>query len=608
MSRSVSPRLERSDPRAYTLWACLALVGVVAALYGQVVTHEFVDLDDDAYIVRNPEVRQGLSWQGARWAFTTFHEGNWHPLTWLSHMLDCEVFGLHPGGHHFVNVLLHAASSVLLLLALSAWTEAFWPSTLVAALFAVHPLRVESVAWAAERKDVLSGLFFLLVLWTYGRYVKRPGAGRYLLVLLFLALGLLAKPMLVTLPFVLLLLDLWPMGRRLRLRLVVEKLPLFALSGMSIAVTLLAQRRGGAIRSFEMIPVGSRVANTCVATLAYLRKTIWPVDLAVFYPHPALIREAVFPGAAVFAGLGLAFLTILAVSAVRRRPYLLVGWLWYVVTLLPVSGLVQVGEQAMADRYTYLPLIGIYIVLAWGAREVAVRWRRLQPALALAASIALAAFASATWLQIGVWRDSRTLFEHALRVTRDNYLVLNNLGAWFERRDDLGKAEAALGGALRVKPDYAHAHYNLGVVLHREGKPENAAEEFERAIRIRPDFADAHYNLAIVLEGQGRLAEAAARYEEALRIRTDFVEARLNLGIVLGRLGRLSDAEAELGQVIRLRPDWFEARYNLAMVLLLRENFARAEEELREALRLRPDDARARAGLEDAREKLEQKR
>ena len=432
------PDRERGRPSA--LWVSLALLAAVLILYGRVTGHAFINLDDDEYITQNSRVLDGLTWQGVRWAFTTTSCGNWHPLTWLSHMLDAELYGDRPGGHHLTSVLLHALNAALLFLALLRLTQDLWPSAAVAAFFAVHPLRVESVAWAAERKDVLSGLFFLLTLLAYADYARRRTRGRYSLVFASLALGLMAKPMAVTAPFVLLLLDVWPLGR---LRLVrgpqqgkplagpafLEKLPLVALSAASCTVTLLAQRRGGAVSSLREVPFGARIANAAVSYFSYLRKMFWPHDLAVFYPHPAVVSTGTSAATAVALSLLLLVVSILSLRAVRRRPYVLVGWLWYVGTLLPVIGLVQVGRQSMADRYTYVPMIGVLLVLAWGARDLVGRHPRMRALVVGAGAVALAGSMAATWAQLGYWRDGIVLYQRALEVTTGDSVIHTNLGA-----------------------------------------------------------------------------------------------------------------------------------------------------------------------------------
>jgi len=580
---------------------CVALAGAVFLLYGQAVGHEFINFDDDTYVSENPRVLSGLTWSGLRWALTTTAEGNWHPLTWLSHMLDVRIFGTWPGGHHGTSVLLHAVNAILLFLALVHMSRALWPSALVAALFAVHPLRVESVAWVAERKDVLSGLFWMGTLLAYSWYARRPGAGRYAVVLGSFALGLLAKPMLVTLPLVLLLLDFWPLGRldfpprggkgSARLRgLILEKLPLVLVAVVSSAVTIAAQRMGGTTSSLEAVPLAARVANAAVSYVLYLSKTVVPEGLAIFYPHPSLYGRAVpvLPG--LFAALALVAVTLVVLRGARDRPFLATGWLWYLGTLVPVIGVVQVGRQAMADRYTYIPLVGIYVAAAWTLRGLVVRSPRLLRPVLGAIFIALGSLIVVTWIQVGTFRDGVTLYRHALLVTEDNYLVHNNLGVTLAARGLLSEAAVEYEAALRIKPDYPEAHNNLGTVLKKQGRLSEAEEHFKTTIRLRPDFEEPHGNLGNVYLAQGDLARARAQYETALRIRGDYPGALIGLGTVLSRQGDLEGAAARFEEAVRLAPNSAETRKNLGIVRMLEGRLGEAVAEYRAALGIRPQD------------------
>ncbi len=458
----------------------------------------FVDYDDSTYITGNEMVTAGLSWNGLVWAFTSAgYASNWHPLTWLSHMLDWRLFGPDPRGHHLVSLLLHAANAVILFLVIRGYTGALWRSALVAVLFGVHPLHVESVAWAAERKDVLSSLFWLAGLWAYLRQVRRPAAGRYLLTMFFLALGLMAKPMAMTFPFTVLILDFWPLGRfpmraggsatgvhpraKTPLGPLLEKAPFLVLSALSAAITFFAQSEGGAVATLEIYPLGVRISNALISYARYIDLTFWPRHLAFYYPHAggSLPAWRVAMALLFLAGAG-----ILAVREARRRPYLLAGWTWYLLTLLPVIGLVQVGLLASADRYTYIPLIGIFIAVSWcldGARG-----RRPGPALAgtTAAVLALALLSAGSWRQAGYWRDSITLFNHALSVTEDNWLAHNNLGRVYEKRGDPERSLAHYAEALRLKPGYGVLHYNVGVALAKLGRGREAGERFREAARL----------------------------------------------------------------------------------------------------------------------------
>ena len=597
----------------------MALAVVTLAVYAQVAGHGFVSYDDPDYVSGNPYVRAGLTRAGLSWALTTGHAGNWHPLTWLSHMLDCQLFGLRPGAHHLTNVLLHTANALLLLVLLRGMSGALWPSAAVASFFALHPLHVESVAWVSERKDVLSTFFWMLTLLAYWRYTRRPSPGRYLPVLVLLALGLMAKPMLVTLPFVMLLLDVWPLGRlplaapegrdtpsversalrqearpssdprarkvrrpaapprarggraawRTGLRLVLEKVPFVGLAAASSVVTFAVQLRGGAVAPVDALPFAARVANALVACAAYLGKMIYPVGLVIFYPHVPLPAWQV-----VGAGLALAAGSWLVIRLAPRRPWLLVGWLWYVVTLLPVLGLVQVGDQAMADRYTYVPLIGPFIMLAWSAAEVARRRPACRSMVAASAGILLAGCAAATGLQLRYWRSSMTLFEHAVEVIPDNYVAQLSLGNALAERGRLDDAIAHYLAALRVKPDLAKAHGNLGVILARQGKLDEAVAQYAEALRLNPDLPETHNNLGAALADRGRLEEAIAHYERALRLKPDYPDAHTNLGMALAAQGNIDLAIAHYTEALRLDPDHPGARLNLSRALAARGSAA----------------------------------
>ena len=465
-------------------WACLALIAVNMIVYAPVWHHGFVNYDDDEYVSTNTVVLRGLTWHGASWAFTTGHAGNWHPLTWLSHMLDVQFYGLDPGPHHLTNLLFHIANTLLLFGLLHRMTGALGRSAFVAGLFAVHPLHVESVAWVAERKDVLSTLFWMLTLWAYVEYVRRPGLRRYWPVLLFFALGLMAKQMLVTLPFVLLLLDFWPLGRvgtrpnpaggwalsrdgwATTVRLVWEKLPLLALTVVSSIVTVVVHRQAAAVISLSATPLNLRVANALVSYVTYISKMLWPARLAVLYPYAQSLPGWWVAG----AFLGLMGISVAVIRAGPRHPYLPVGWLWYLGTMVPVIGLIQVGNQATADRYTYVPLIGLFIVVAWGVPDLLVRWPRRRIGLPIAAGLVILACAIAARGQLRYWEDSTTLWTRALAVTTENNIAHNNLAVSLADQGKLDEAIAHYSEALRIKPDYTKAQDNLDLALVRRGK------------------------------------------------------------------------------------------------------------------------------------------
>ena len=519
--------------------ALLALL--VIAAYARVAGNGFVGLDDEDYVTGNPRVLAGLTWDGIAWAFTTTRAANWHPLTWISHMIDVELFGLHAGAHHLVSLAIHAASTLVLFHLLARTTGKLGPSTFVAAAFGLHPLHVESVAWAAERKDVLGGLFWMLTTLAYV-------SGRRATTVVLYALGLMAKPMLVTLPFTLLLLDVWPLRRKPRL---LEKAPLFALSAASCVVTFLVQRSAGAMHPAGSIPFALRVENALVACVAYLGKAVAPFGLTVFYPHPgsSLPIERV-----LLAVLAIAVATVLAVRFARTRPWLAVGWLWFLGTLVPVLGLVQVGSQAMADRYTYIPLIGASIAVAFSELRV--------PRVAVVALVLL--WGGLTWRQVGVWRDTETLFGHALEVVPENYLARGALGVDRLREGRLQEAEAELREAIRIEPDFALGHANLGAALEGLGRPEEAEREYREAIRLEPRLAQAHQNLGRLLGIRGRTDQAIAHLEEALRHAPDSVFARFNLGVALLAAGRREEGIASLERVLELDPSHAAARAMLA--------------------------------------------
>jgi len=513
---------------------CLVLTIVTLAVYWQVTNHEFIGFDDPVYVTANRHIQTGLTLESISWSFTSTHAANWHPLTWLSHALDVQIYGTKPGGHHLTNVLFHMANSLLLFFVLRRMTGALWKSAIVAALFALHPLHVESVAWVAERKDVLSSFFWMLAMWSYVRYVESPGVKRYLLLAFFFALGLMAKPMLVTLPFVFLLLDYWPLkrlsqGKSFDKRLVLEKIPLFAFAAASCVATFFAQYSGGAVSSLTGIPFSIRVANALVSYAAYIGKMIWPYQLAVLYPFPVTVPWWQTTG----AGLLLLSGFLLAIRAVKQQPYFVVGWLWYIGTLVPVIGLVQVGSQAMADRYTYIPLIGLFIIIVWGLPQLLKKWRYSQTVLAITAAVILSTFTTVTQYQLQYWENDTTLFKRTLQITNNNYLTHYNLGISLGK---IGRTEEAIyhfSEALRINPSYANAHNNLGVALTDLGRTEKAIWHYFEALRLKPDFAGAHYNLGATLVNVGRTEGAITHFSEAIRIRPNFVEAQSALKTAL---------------------------------------------------------------------------
>ena len=614
----------RVDTSLFTkldIFVCLLLFIATLAVYWQVGNYEFVNFDDDKYIIENFHVQKGLTRDSVIWAFTATHVSNWHPLTWLSHMLDFQLYGLNPSGHHLTNVFFHLVNTLLLFLVLKLMTGALWRSGLVAALFAVHPLHVESVVWVAERKDVLSTLFWMLTLWAYLGYTKRPGVKRYLVILLAFALGLMAKPMLVTLPFVLLLLDYWPL-KRIELgqsaiglpaasqpstiankpgaqafRLLLEKTPMFVLAAVSSVVTFIVQKSGGAVGALETYPFKIRMANALLSYVIYLKKMIWPQNLAVFYPHPG---QSLPMWQAAGAGLLLVVVSIAVIRAGRRYPYLPVGWLWYVGTLVPVIGLVQVGDQAMADRYTYVSLIGLFIVVAWGVPDVARSWRYGKSALALATGSLLVALMVSTSLQLKHWKNSLTLFDHALSVTDRNYLAHTNFGNVLA---ELGRVDEALfhfTEAVKIRPSFSKAYNNLGNALARQGRDEEAIFHLTRALELEPDFPRAHNNLGNLFERQRKIEEAVFHYSMALELKPDFAEAYFNLGNLQARQGKMDQAISHFSSALQIKPDFAEAHNSLGVVLAYTGRLEEAIAHFTEALQIEPGFVRARTNLSTA--------
>jgi cytochrome c-type biogenesis protein CcmH/NrfG len=525
------------------------LLVLVLAIYARTAGYDFVYYDDPDYVTANAMVREGLTLHGLRWALTSTEAANWHPVTWASHMLDVELFGLQPGAHHLVNVVLHLVNACLLFELLRRMTGALGPSAAVALLFAVHPMHVESVAWVAERKDVLSAAFFLAALLAYEAWVRRRGTLRYLLVTGLFGLGSMAKPMVVTLPLVMLLLDAWPLSRdpsapdRSRVRvwagLVTEKLPWLAMSAAACVLTVVAQHGGGSLESTYAVPLPLRVANAVVSYVRYLGKLAWPVNLTVAYPHPNLAGGTPWTVFEVGASIAaMAVLTTLALGIGRRRRYVAVGWLWYGIMLAPVIGVVQVGQQAMADRYTYLPYVGLFLVVAWGARDVvealgvSSRIRAVAGAAALALVLALSVQARNQVLQ---WRNTESLFRHAIAVSAPTPVVLTNLGVVLAEQGRLDEAIEMHRVALHLAPDDAQALNNLGLALHLAGRLDEAIANYRMAVTLDPHRVSARHNLATALRDSGRLDEAIAEYRRALEIDPGAAKTRVGLEQALRR-------------------------------------------------------------------------
>ena len=589
-ARRAEGQSNRTSSRFASLYVCLALTAITWLVFGQTLWHDFVNLDDHVYVYDNPLITRGLTLDGVINAFVHAHARNWHPLTTLSHMLDCQLFGLKAGGHHFTNVLFHSVSVVLLFFLLKQMTSTFWQSAFVAALFAIHPLHVESVAWVSERKDVLSAVFFILTLWAYVRYVQARSIGRYLTVALFFALGLMSKPMLVTVPCVLLLLDYWPLDRfsgdRTRLArgarphpahsvapLLVEKIPLFALSALScIATSLVQLYSAGAI---DQLPFAWRLNNAAVSYVAYIWQMFWPARLAAFYPHP---NDQLPLWQVILAIVFLILVSLLAIQRRRERPYIFTGWFWYVGMLVPVIGFVQAGEQGRADRYTYLPQIGLYVLIVWTVAGLLSRLR--QPAqLRVAAIVTPTIIALLSWrafVQTSYWENSERLWNHALAVTTDNAMAHNNLGHLLLQRGEWDSAISHFELALNIRSHNAATHYNLGRALMennlanalaRKGRLDEAVSHYEESVRLRPDYGDPYFNLGSVLFQQGRIDDAIAQWHKALAAQPDDAGFHTALGNAFLNKGLQKDAIAEYEHAARISRQDAMARNNLAWLL-----------------------------------------
>jgi tetratricopeptide (TPR) repeat protein len=580
---------------------CLFLLLVTLAVYWRVGQFDFVNFDDQNFS-DNHFVQSGLTPDGFRWSFS-FNDKEktyWHPLTWLSHMLDVEIYGMNPGGHHLTNLLLHIASSLLLFLVFHRMTGALWRPAFVAMLFALNPLNVESVAWISERKNVLSTFFWMLTLWAYAYYTRKPSSGRYAAVMVAFTLGLLAKPMLVTLPFVLILLDYWPLARitlhppellrRLNaaFRLILEKIPLLVLSLLSVYLSAASLKGAGNIISFESVSLFLRIENALVSYLKYIGKFIWPANLAVYYHYPDRIPWWQVLGAlAVLAGI-----SICVIRALRKHPYLGVGWLWYLGTLIPVIGLIQAGLwPAMADRWVYVPLIGLFIMLAWGIPQLVSRWQHKRIILLIGAGVLLIILTITTHNQIGHWRNSVALFEHALKSVGSSDVAHNNLGHAFYKQNKLNKAIKHYFIALDLNPKSMLVYNNLGNAFAKQGKPAEAIKYYSEALQINPDFDVARLNLGNTLLEQGKNKQAAACFYEALSMNPDFAEYHNSLGLALLRMGKLEEAIYHFRTAFKLKPYYADARRNLKLALIILDKLNRSLDIIEAALDFTPEDS-----------------
>jgi Tfp pilus assembly protein PilF len=617
---------------ANPVFLCLLLAAVTLAVFWPVKNCDFLNYDDPAYFTSNPHVQTGLTSANIVWAFTTGHASNWHPLTWLSLMLDAELFGQGPAGPHLTNLLFHAANTVLLFLLFRCLTGAVWRSALMAALFALHPMHVESVAWVAERKDVLSTFFGLLTLWTYARYAQkrlkveslesrtetanpafdfRPSTPNYFLALFFFVLALMSKPMAVTLPFLMLLLDWWPLGRVSSVgcrvpgapapasqlltfgRLILEKIPFFVLSAISCVVTFIAQQKGGAIIKLVRISMTDRVENAFVSYTRYLGKTFWPVALGNPYPHP----EHWAAGLVVFSAVLVIGLSVAAVWLGRKLPFVPVGWFWFIGTLIPVIGLVQVGNAAMADRYTYLPLIGLFIIFVWGLAETGMSRHVPKTLIAVLTAMVLVVSALRTRNQLSYWQNSETLFRHTLAVTENNYLAYNNLGTWLSKKGQIAEAMDCFHKSLQINPDSSDVLYNLGNAFAKLGKWDEAIANYRHALEITPGQADILDNLGFALAAKRQYAGAITNFEAALKIDPDSTSAHNNLATVLFIQHHYDEAAQHYREALRLTPDDPQIYSNLGDALVQLGQVAEAVKCYQEALRLKPSDERIKTKL-----------
>jgi protein O-mannosyl-transferase len=630
---------------AAKVWVCLALAVTVLAVYWPVRQHEFINYDDGPYVAENQHVSPGLTWKGIGWAFGQIHGERtyWHPLTWISHMLDCQVFGLKPAGHHLMNVWLHALNTVLLFLVFLRLTAKLWRCAVLAGLFALHPLQVDTVAWVAERKNLLAALFGLLAIWAYVGYATRGQKSEvrsqklqysrvtsdlrpltstyYWLSLVLFALGLMCKPVLVTLPFMLLLLDYWPLNRIAERGMrsaefagpsglrgasaaarasaarksqianrIIEKLPFLALAAASSVITILAHRGLGMLDAGSLPPLGIRLQNAFVSYARYLGKALWPSKLAVFYPLPA----AWPPGTVALAVVLVVAVTMLALAGARIRPYLFVGWLWFVGALVPCIGLIQAGAQAMADRFAYLPLVGLFLGLVWAVAEGSSRWPHRAKVLSFASMALLLLCASLSRAQLAHWQTSETLFRHAVAVTDSNFLAHGKLGEALAAGGKSHEAEAEFGQAVKLNDTYFPVVGSLAAQLRAKGNPAAALSLFNEAVRLHPQDATAHYNLAIALADQQKIGDAVAQYEEALRLDPKLAPAHNNLSSLLLGQGNAAEALSHALEALRLQPNFPQAHFNAGNALFLQGKFADAAAHYAAAAQLDPANADAR--------------
>jgi tetratricopeptide (TPR) repeat protein len=592
---------------------CLLLVAIILAAYWQLPTHDFLNLDDNGYITKNAHVKEGVIWENIAWAFNFVKFAYWHPITWIFHMFFYQLFGMNPAMHHLMNLFLHIANSLLLYFVFKRMTGANWESAFIAALFAIHPINVESVAWISELKNVLSTFFWILSMLLYARYAKRPGFYRYLITVFVFIVGLMAKPMLVTLPFVLLLLDYWPLNRfkfsqskhvpndsnqstlyefqfSQNLRLILEKVPFLFLSAVCLYLSSLSMQRPGVLISTALVPIKLRIANALISYVAYIKKMFWPHHLGVFYPFPKTIPLWQVAG----AGLFLIFITFWVIRWIGKKPYLAVGWLWYIGTLIPVIGLVQAGLwPATADRFAYLPLIGLFIIIAWGIPDLMGGWHYKKLIIASIAMVLILNFTVATRLQNRYWTNNISLYKHALAVTDNNAIAHQKLGEALSSKGKTVEAAKHYNKALQINSCLIGANLNLGLILKEEGKFDKAIERFSKVIRIRPDYADAYYEIAATMEKQGNIDGAVKYYLEALRLKPEAARIHNNLGIALAYQNKEKEAIFHFSEALRIDSNYAVAHYNLGKIYINQQDFDRAIFQFKKSLQLNPNMAEA---------------
>jgi Flp pilus assembly protein TadD len=579
--------MDESDNRRRTWLICAGLALAVAAAYWPIWHCGFVEFDDNDYVFNNAAIRHGLNWRAIVWAFTTFHASNWHPLTWISHMVDVQLYGLSPAGHHASSQLLHIANSILLFLLLKRLTRAVWPAAVTAALFALHPMHVESVAWVSERKDVLSTFFWMLSVWSYVRFAEESrlqspkSNGFYAGSLVFFALALMCKPMVVTLPFLLLLLDYWPL-ERLRgwpARVWMEKIPFLILAAAAAIVTVVAQREGKSMLSLTHLSMAMRVENLPIGYARYVGKLFWPRNLVILYPYPPEWPAWEIAGTAIF----LAAVTLWVCRRAHSQPFLLMGWLWFLIGLAPVNGLMQTGVQSIADRYTYVPSIGLFIMVVWSFRQFGRR------AAVLAIAVLVTCF-SLTARQVGYWKDTKTLFAHATENTTGNYITSQALGQYLALHGERAKGIEYMEKAVTFAPWFAPAQNDLGRLLFDEGRMDEALPHLEQAVALKPSAPESHYNLGNALLAKGRVAEALDQFQRQVSLNPDDAVAERHFGTVLLDNNLINDAIPILEKAVLLNPSDAAAHFQLGNAYFRRGSAAGAVSQYEKALQIEPDN------------------